>query len=63
MEKEFKNYYSMVKDEEEARRLMHRPKHWQKEERLKDKRRKKHTWATKGALHQLKFLQLQIRNF
>ena len=30
------------------RRPMHRPKHWQKEERLKDKRRKKHTWATKG---------------
>ena len=48
LEKAFKNYDRMVKDEEEARRPMHRPKHWQKEERLKDKRRKKHTWATKG---------------
>ena len=48
LEKAFKNYDRMVKDEEEARRPMHRPKHWQKEERMKEKRRKKHTWATSG---------------
>ena len=38
----------MVKDEEEAQRPMYRPKHWPKEERLKERRAKKHTWATKG---------------
>ena len=27
---------------------MHRPKDWQKEDRMKDKRRKKYSWGTTG---------------
>jgi hypothetical protein len=51
LEKAFKYYDKIVQDEEDDRRPMHRPKHWQKEERMKEKRRKKHTWATQRWVH------------
>ena len=38
----------MLKDEEEGNKPMHRPKDYQKVERMKSKRMKKNTWATKG---------------
>ena len=38
----------MVKEEEEGVRPVHRPRDWQKEKRRKDKRNKKHNWATRG---------------
>ena len=56
LEKALKNYDRMMKDSENGRRPINRPKDWQKEERMKEKRRKKHTWATKGgsiAPHQI----------
>ena len=43
-----KRYDSMVRDAEDGKKPLHRPKDWQKEERIRDKRRKKHNWATRG---------------
>ena len=37
LEKTFKRHDKMVKEDEEGRRPLHRPKDWQKEERQKDK--------------------------
>ena len=48
LEKAFKNHDRIVKDAEEGRTPVNRPKDWQKEERMKDKRRKRHTWGTRG---------------
>ena len=48
LEKTFKRHDKMVKEDEEGRRPLHRPKDWQKEERLKDKKRKRYNWGTKG---------------
>ena len=36
-----------LKDEEEGKRPLYRPKTWRKEERRRDKKKKKKTWATK----------------
>ena len=41
-------YDSMVRDAEDGKKPLHRPKDWQREERIREKRRKTHSWATRG---------------
>ena len=41
-------YDKMVKDDREGSRPLYRPKDWQVEQRMKDKKKKKHSWSTKG---------------
>jgi hypothetical protein len=41
-------YDSMVLDDIEGRRPIHRPKDWNREERRIDKQNKKYSWSTKG---------------
>ena len=41
-----KRYDSMVRDAEDGRKPLHIPRDWQKEVRIREKRRKKHSWAT-----------------
>jgi hypothetical protein len=48
LERAFKRYDNMVRDAEDGKKPLHRPKDWQKEERIREKRRKKHSWATRG---------------
>ena len=48
LEKTFRIHDRKMKDDSEGIRPINRPKDWQKEERMKDKRRKKYTWGTKG---------------
>ena len=64
LERAFKNYDRMVNDADDGRKPLHRPKDWQKEERIRDKRRKKHTWATKdGCIASIIIPQTQTQNF
>ena len=48
LEKAFKKHDRIVKDAAEGKTPMHRSKNWKKEERITEKRRKKHAWATRG---------------
>ena len=48
LERAFKRYDNMVRDAEDGKKPLHRPKDWQREERIREKRRKKHSWATRG---------------
>ena len=41
-------YDSMVLDDVEGRRPIHRPKDWDREERIINKKSKKYSWSTKG---------------
>ena len=48
LERAFNNYNRMVKDADDGRKPLQRPKYSQKVERIRDKRRKKNKWATRG---------------
>ena len=48
LEQAIRMHDRMVKEEREGDRPVHRPRDWQAEERRKAKRKKKHSWATKG---------------
>ena len=41
-------YDKMVRENETGDRPMYRPRDWQREERIIDKKKKKHDWSTKG---------------
>ena len=44
----YRIYDRMRKEDEEGRRPIHRPKDWDKENRRIDKKKKKHSWSTRG---------------
>ena len=48
LKKAIQIYDRLLKDDQEGRRPLNRPRQWQMEERSREKRQKRHSWANRG---------------